>query len=280
MSGGGGFGRGGGGFGGIRIVLALGIAAFSACAYYRNTSVNPVTGEKQHVDMTPQQEVALGLQSAPEMAAQFGGEDPDPRAQALVQEVGAKVVSGSEAARAPYRFQFHLLADRKTVNAFALPGGQIFITRALFSKLGDKAMLAGVLGHEAGHVVARHSAAQMAKAKLTQGLAGAATVATTDPNNPRSYANGAIAQAVAGMVSLKFSRNDELQADALGVRYMSEAGYDPRALIGVMDVLEREGGGSGGPEFAKTHPNPGNRREHIKEEIAKLQNGTLSPAGK
>ena len=277
------FSRGGGGRSGsgvIRIVIAVGIAAFSACAYYSNTSVNPVTGETQHVDLNPQQEIALGLQSAPEMAQQFGGEDPDRAAQALVQEVGQRVVAGSEASRSPYRFQFHLLADRRTVNAFALPGGQIFITRALFSKLKDKAMLAGVLGHEAGHVVARHSAQQMAKAKLTQGLAGAATVATTDPNDPRTYKNAAITQAVAGLISLKFSRNDELQADALGVRYMAEAGYDPRALIGVMDVLEASSGGGGGPEFAQTHPNPGNRREHIKEEIAKLRNGTLSPAGK
>lgn len=260
----------GGGSGAIRIVIAVGIAAFSACAYFRNTSVNPVTGEKQHVSLSPQQEIALGLQSAPQMAAEFGGEDPDPRARSVVEGVGRKVVSGSEASRSPYKFEFHLLADGRTVNAFALPGGQVFITRALFSKLKDEAQLAGVLGHEAGHVVARHSAEQMAKQKLTQGLANAASVATTDPSDPRTYKNTAIAQMVAGLISLKFSRNDELEADALGVKYMAEAGYDPHALIGVMDVLEAASGGKSGPEFAQTHPNPGNRREHIKEEIAKL----------
>lgn len=251
-------------------MLALGIAAFSACTYFSQRQVNPVTGEVQSVAMNPQQEIALGLQSAPEMARQFGGLDPDARAQEIVDEVGQRVVSKSDAARSEYKYDFHLLADGRTVNAFALPGGQIFITRALMSKLKTEDMLAGVLGHEIGHVVGRHSAAQMAKQKLTQGLAGAATVATVDPSNPRSYKNAAIAQAVSGLISLKYGRDDENQADTLGVKYMAQAGYDPRALISVMDVLEQASGGRGGPEWTQSHPNPGNRRERIKAEIAKL----------
>lgn len=251
-------------------MIALAIAGFSACTYFTQRTVNPVTGEVQSVALNPQQEIALGLQSAPEMARQFGGLDPDPKAQSLVDGIGQRVVQKSDAAKSEYRFDFHLLADGRTVNAFALPGGQIFITRALLTRLKDEDMLAGVLGHEVGHVVGRHSAEQMAKQRLTQGLAGAAGVATTDPNNPRSYGNAAIAQAVAGLVSLKYGRDDELQADALGVRYMAQAGYNPNALVAVMDVLEEAGGGRGGPEWTQSHPNPGNRRERIKAEIAKL----------
>ena len=264
------YGRSRGGSGAIRLVIALGIAGFSACTYFSPRQTNPVTGEVQSVALNPQQEIALGLQSAPEMARQFGGFDPDRRAQAIVDEVGQRVVSRSDAARSEYKFDFHLLADGRTVNAFALPGGQIFITRALLKQLKTEDMLAGVLGHEVGHVVGRHSAEQMAKQKLTQGLANATSVATTDPSDPRSYKNTMIAQTVAGLINLRYGREDELQSDALGVKYMAQAGYDPKALLSVMDVLERAGGGSGGPEWTKSHPNPGNRRDRIREEIAKL----------
>lgn len=252
-------------------MIALGIAAFSACTYFANREVNPVTGEVQSVALNPQQEIALGLQSAPEMAQQFGGLDPDTKAQRAVDEVGQRVAQRSDASRSPYKFDFHLLADGRTVNAFALPGGQIFITRALLNRLKTEDMLAGVLGHEVGHVVGRHSAEHMAKQKLTQGLAGAATVATVDPNNPRSYGNAVIVQAVSSLVNLKYGREDELESDTLGLKYMAQAGYNPRALISVMDVLEEAGGGRGGPEWTQSHPNPGNRRERIKSEIAKME---------
>src|SRR5205823_4237900 len=95
----------------------------------------------------------------------------------LVEQVGAEVVANSDASKTDYKYQFHLLNDDQTVNAFALPGGQVFITDALLTRLKTKGELAGVLGHEVGHVVARHSAAHMAKAQLTQGLTGAAVIA-------------------------------------------------------------------------------------------------------
>src|SRR4029079_7317654 len=101
---------------------------------------------------------ALGLQSAPEMADQFGGEDTDPERRAVVEAVGQRVASQSVAGRTGYKFSFKLLRDPETVNAFALPGGPVFITRALLDRLPDEAALAGVLGHEVGHVIARHSA--------------------------------------------------------------------------------------------------------------------------
>ena len=250
-----------------RIIIALVIAAISAISYFSMNQVNPVTGEKQRIDISAEQEVALGLQAAPEMAQQFGGLDPDERAQAMVDQVGNKIVQSSDAKKSPYRFDFHLLADNRTVNAFALPGGQVFITRALMSQLGSEGQLAGVLGHEIGHVVGRHSAEQMAKQRFTQGLTGAAVMATIDPGDPGSYRNAAVAQMIGQLVSLKFTRSDELESDKLGVRYMTEAGYDPRSMVGVMEVLKKASSGRGGPEFFQTHPNPENRIEKIKKAI-------------
>lgn len=261
----------------FRLVIAAAIALFSVISYYRMSQPNPITGRAQHIDTTHQQEISMGLQAAPEMAAQFGGEDPDPKAEALVHEIGQEVVEHSDAAKTDWQFQFHALADRNTVNAFALPGGQVFVTHGLLKNLQTRGQLAGVLGHEIGHVLARHSAEQMAKVRLTQGLGAAGTVATTDPSDPRTYRNAAVAQMITQLVSLKFSRNDELEADQLGVRLMSEAGYDPRAMVQVMEILQKVGG-SQGPEFFQTHPNPANRITKIKEAIeTRFPNGV--PAG-
>jgi len=174
----------------------------------------------------------MGLQAAPEMAAQFGGLHPDSRAQALVGEVGNRVVQNTHAGEMDYQFDFHLLADEQTINAFALPGGQIFITAALYKRLETEGQLAGVLGHEVGHVVGRHSAEQMAKARLMEGLAGAASAVVADPNDPQGSAQ--TAAVVAQVVNMKHGREDELEADRLGVRFMAESGYDPRSLLGVM----------------------------------------------
>lgn len=212
----------------------------------------------------------MGLQAAPEMASQFGGEDPDPQEQALVEEVGQEVVKNSKAAESPYRFDFHALADDQTVNAFALPGGQIFITRALLRQLETRGQLAGVLGHEIGHVIERHSAEQIAQAQLRQGLTGAAVIATYDPNNPGSRGSAAVAAMIGQLVNLKFSRNDELEADGWGVRLMSQAGYNPKSMLGVMEILKKASGGSGGSDFFQTHPNPANREEKIKQAIAEV----------
>ncbi len=252
------------------LIIALVMAAFTLFKYYGQSSVNEVTGEKQHISMSPQQEIAMGLQSAPQMAQEFGGLSSDQQASAIVKQVGTRVVNNSVAKQTPYQYDFHLLADKQTINAFALPGGQIFITEALLYRLTsdgktlNQDMLAGVLGHEVGHVVARHSAEKMAQMELAQGLTGAATMATYDPSNPNS---GYIAQAVANMISLKYGRDQELQSDNLGVRFMLESGYDPENLIGVMEILKQAAGPNSTPEFQSTHPDPENRAERIQEAI-------------
>ena len=142
---------------------------------------------------------------------------------ALVQRVGDQLVAQSVAAKSPYKFSFHVLADPKTVNAFALPGGPIFITEGLLRLLKTEAELAGVLGHEIGHVIARHSSERLAKQQLTQGLLGALVVGSGD------YTTAQIGQMVGSMINMSYGREDELESDALGIRIMAEAGYDPRA---------------------------------------------------
>jgi predicted Zn-dependent protease len=255
-----------------RLLVALAIALFSLISYFGSSVYNPVTEKKQHVDMTPRQEIALGLQAAPQMARQFGGESRDMAGQAAVDAMGNELVAKSGASQTPYKYDFHLLADDTTVNAFALPGGQVFITEGLYKHLKTKGELAGVLAHEIGHVVARHSAQQMAKQNLTQGLTGAAVIATYDPNE-RSNNTAAMAMLIGQVIGMKFGRNDELEADRLGVRFSADAGYDPRAMIKVMEILDRVSK-SRTPEFFSTHPNPGNRIKKINDEIAlKYPNG-------
>lgn len=262
---------GGGGCGG-RLIFALLIAGVSLFSYFSSRQDNPVTGETQYIDITPQQEIALGLQAAPEMAAEFGGEDPSPADQSQVDQIGNAIVQSSPAGRTPYEYEFHLLGDAQTVNAFALPGGQVFVTRALFDRMSTDGMLAGVIGHEIGHVVARHSAEQIAKAKLTEGLTGAAVIATYDPNNPASAGSAQVAMLIGQLINLKYGRDDELEADGLGVCFMNVAGYDPNDMIKVMQVLASLDQGGRQPEFFSTHPNPESRITRIQEAIQNISN--------
>lgn len=260
-----------------RVIIGLIVAAVSVFSYFASTSYNPITEQKQHISISREQEVALGLQAKPEMERQYGGESRDPRRQALVKDVGSEIVSKSDAAKTQYRYEFHLLADPRTVNAFALPGGQVFITEGLFKHLRTRGELAGVLGHEVGHVAARHSAQHLAKQQLTQGLTGATVIATYDPNDPNSRASAQLAMVIGQLVNLKFNRNDELESDRLGIRFLSQAGYDPRAMIKVMEVL-RDQSRSRTPEFFATHPNPENRIEKI-QTVIKEQFPDGVPAG-
>lgn len=251
----------------IRLLIALVIVGFSALSYFFNTDTNVVTGERQRVAMTPEQEIQLGLQAAPEMANQHGGLSPDREAMAVVKQMGNRLVESLHRRLArdgktiPYQFDFHLLADRRVVNAFALPGGQVFITEALYRKFTHPGQLAGVLGHEIGHVLERHGAERMAQGQFMQGLVSAAGVAGGDINSAR------MAQMVAGVIQMKYGRNDELESDRWGVELMAMTGYHPAHMLEVMDILE-EATGEGPPEFLSTHPKPANRKEYINQVIA------------
>ncbi|TKD59163.1 M48 family metalloprotease [Flavobacterium sp. ASW18X] len=245
----------------IRILIGLAIVAFAYFNKCSNTETNPYTGREQHITMEPQEEIAIGLQSAPEMAQQHGGLYPDQRMQALVDAVGKKLVQNSVARETPYQYDFHLLADDRTINAFALPGGQCFITYALFSQLNE-AQLAGVLGHEIGHVIGRHSAERIADSQYWQQVSMGASVGADA---------GSIIGAIGQNTLLKNGRGDELESDELGVLMMIQSGYDPYEMIEVMKILKSAAGPNRVPEFQSTHPDPENRIERIKEAIEKYQ---------
>lgn len=256
-----------------RILMALGLAVFALIQYSMTTvnQENPFTGLTIKVkDITPEQESAMGLQSVPEMAQQFGGMVNEPMLQSKINKIGQRLLDakerivtrrGTQDKDFDYDFQFHVLADRQTINAFALPGGQVFITMALLAKLPDEDAVAGVLGHEVGHVLARHSMQQMAKDGLLSGFVNAAVVATSDGTNNSAR----MAQMVGQIVSTRYGREHESESDRIGIQLLLEAGYNPERLLSVMEVLaDSMKGGQRPPEILSSHPFPETRAEQIK----------------
>ena len=251
--------------------MAALVVGISLITYFSSQSTNSVTKDVQHISMSTDQEIAMGLQAAPELADQFGGLDPNQSDQQRVQEIGQRIVQDSPASTTHYQYVFHLLADAQTVNAFALPGGQVFITRALYDQLQTDGELASILAHETGHVVARHSAEQIAKTQLTEGLTGAAVIAACDPNNPNGCVAASQMAAVVGqLINMKYSRADETEADWLGVCFMNDSGYDPQDMVKVMQILDSLSQGQNSPEFLSTHPDPGNRILQIQADIQNM----------
>lgn len=243
----------------IRIAIGLAIVAFAFFKKCANTETNPYTGREQAIALNTQEEIALGVQSAPQIAEQHGGLYPDERLQDYVDKVGNKLVQASVASESPYQYDFHLLADQQTINAFALPGGQVFITYALFEKLNED-QLAGVLGHEIGHVLGRHSSERIANTEFWQTVSQGANVGANA---------GDLVAGIGQNTLLTNGRGDELESDDLGVRIMIKAGYDPYEMIRVMEILRDAAGPNRQPEFQSTHPDPENRIERIKESIEK-----------
>ncbi|CAN5141757.1 M48 family metallopeptidase [soil metagenome] len=258
---------------GIRLLIMAAIAGFAIFQFLSTpTDTNPFTGEEQRIALNQEEEIALGLNSAPAMAEQFGGLDPDPQDTDLVRRIGHKLVAAnSGVSGSGYQFDFHLLADPQTINAFALPGGQIFITRALFDRLGSEEELAGILGHEIGHVVGRHSAEQMTKGQLMQGLSQAVVVGASDSHSSAQMSHMA-AQYVSQFVMTKYGRADELHSDEIGFQLLVDSGYDPAAMLKVMETLrDAAGEGPRGPEFMSTHPHPESRIARLKEMLAEFE---------
>ena len=252
----------------IRLGIGLLFTIFALLNYWGNVSENVVTGEKQRIQISPRQEVVLGIQSSEQIFRQHGGLYPNRSLQAYVEQVGNSLIDKSSASKSPYPFKFYLLRDNVTINAFALPGGQIFITTALLSRLNSEAQLAAVLGREIGHVVARHTAKHLAKQQLGIALVDAVGVAASDrPENGRQAA--VLAKAVNEILTLQYGKDDELESDNLGFRFMVEAGYSPIGLVELMNILVSASSDSQQLEFFSTHPNPKNRIDRLKQIIAK-----------
>ena len=237
--------------------LVVGIAA-SGCA------VNPATGNNQLMLISEAQEIEMGRQ-ADVAVVQSIGLYADPAWQSYIQQFGARLAAVSERPGLPWTFR---VVDDPAVNAFALPGGFVYVTRGLLAHVTSEAELASVVGHEIGHVTARHTAAEMSKQQLIGvGLA----VGSMASAQVAKYA-GAANQAL-GILYLKFSRDDESQADQLGLRYMRRANFDPRQMPEVFRMLDRLSTAEGGgrlPTWLETHPSPANRVDAINRQIAAL----------
>jgi len=252
----------------FRILIGLAIVGFAYLKKCSQQETNPYTGKTQAISLSPEQEIAIGLQQAPSMAQQHGGLHPNAQYQQIVDQIGKKLVDNSIARNSEYKYEFHLLRDENTINAFALPGGQIFITFALFSKLVNQNgqlnedMVAGVLGHEIGHVLGKHSNERITSANFWKLLTMGASVGAD---------LGSLANGIGQQTLLKNGRGDELESDELGVKLMIDAGYNPEYLINVMQVLKAAAGPNRVPEFQSTHPDPENRIEKIKEAIIKYR---------
>lgn len=241
----------------IRLPLLAGLGAL-ACA------TNPATGARQIMLVSESQEIAMGRDYDQQVVATIGLY-PDSGLQRYIQQFGQRLAATSERPNLPWTFH---VVDDPVVNAFALPGGFIYVTRGIMAHLNSEAELAGVVGHEIGHVTARHSVSQMSKQQLAQlGLAVGA-IASPDVGRYAGFASQAL-----GVLFLKYSRDNESQADELGLRYLRRGAYDPREMPHVFEMLTRVSQAQGGgrvPEWLATHPNPENRRGRIEQEIAAL----------
>ncbi len=229
------------------VVIALLIAA-AGCA------VNPATGKREINFISTSQEIEMGREADKEILAQYGAYS-DTSLAAFVDRVGKKLAAVSE--RPDLEWHFRLL-DSPVINAFALPGGYIYITRGILAAMNSEAQLAGVIGHEIGHVTARHTAQQITRSQIAGVGLLAGMILSSDVAR-----HGDILQGSLGLMFLKFGRDDENQADDLGIRYAVKAGYDPREIPPTYDMLQRlsqRTGGGGLPTWLSTHPDPGNRK--------------------
>ena len=246
------------------LCLFAGIAA-SGCA------VNPATGSNQLMLVSEAQEIQMGQQYDSQVVATIGLY-PDPAWQSYIQQLGARLAATSERPNLPWTFR---VVNDPAINAFALPGGFVYVTRGILPYFNSEAQLAGVVGHEIGHVTARHTAAEMSK----QQLIGLGLAVGSMANSQVAKYAGAANQAL-GILYLKFSRDNESQADQLGLRYMSRANYDPREMAAIFVMLDREGksGASGArvPEWLETHPTPVHRLDAINQQVAALPNQNFS----
>jgi predicted Zn-dependent protease len=237
---------------GLPIGLVSLLAVVAACA------VNPATGRREVSLMSEAQEISIGQESDAQVREEMGVYD-DPELQRYISDLGLRMAKMSERPNLPWRFT---VVDDPAINAFAIPGGFIYVTRGILPFFADEAELAGVLGHEIGHVTARHSAQQ-----YTRTVGGAIGLTALGIFVPAARPFGGLTEQALGVLFLKYGREDELQADELGVRYTSAGGWDPEAVPSVLATLgrldEAAGDRDGVPNWLSTHPEPLSRVKEV-----------------
>jgi len=230
-------------------------------------AVNPVTGQRQFSLFSESQEIQLGREADPDIVASLGLYD-DAELQRYIQALGERMARESERPDLPWTFR---VLDDPTVNAFALPGGFIYVTRGILTHFSSEAELAGVLGHEIGHVTARHGVSQVSRAQLAQLGLGVGTILAPDLAPFAELAGAGL-----GLLFLSYGREAERQADDLGLRYMTREGFDPREMAATFEMLAAASGTQDGdriPGFLSTHPEPLSRRDRI---LGRIQAGEVS----
>lgn len=253
-----------------RSVLRPVAATCALLLFLAGCARNPVTGKRELMIISEAAEQSIGAGAAPGIEAQFDGAYEDPVLTAYVNEVGQHLARVSHRPGIPYQYT---VLNTSTPNAFALPGGYIYVTRGLLVRMQNEAQLAAVLGHETGHVTARHGA------KHLQTAIGAALIlqgiqlydASRHQGKTRSEVATAVAvgSAVFGLVQLGYSRSDEYEADRLGTEYAYKAQYNPLGMVQLLQVLQQAGGGDGSSleEFFSTHPLNRKRIDEVRKEI-------------
>lgn len=219
---------------------------------------NPATGQSYYNALSREEEVAIGEQATPDLIAEYGGVVPDQQAQAYVTGIGSKLAGVTEGDYPTLPWEFFLL-DSEVINAFALPGGKVFMSRGLVEKMTNEAQLAGVLGHEIGHVTAQHVDRRVTRqmgAQLGLGVIGVLL------GSDFALGQQAVEMVVGGVV-LSYDRDQELESDRLGMRYMNRVGYSPWGQRQVMEILQEASGARSGLEIFSTHPYPETRIEQI-----------------
>ena len=245
----------------VRVIVPVALLALvAACA------TNPVTGRRELAFMSEAQEISIAQESDPQIKEEMGVYT-DPELQRYVAEIGQRMAKISERPQLPWRFT---VVDVPAVNAFAVPGGGIYITRGILPFLDSEAELAGVIGHEIGHVTARHSAQQ-----YTRQVTGQVGLLALGIFVPAARPFGELSGQALGVLFLKYGRGDELQADELGARYESTLGWDPAAVPAFLSTLgrldEAAGDRRGVPNWLSTHPDPLSRVKDIQPTVERLK---------
>ena len=248
------------------------ISCFTASLLLFNScATNPVTGKRQVVLMSEEQEIAMGREADPQIVAQYGLYE-DANLQAFINEKGKQMGAISHRPNLAYQFR---IVNSEVVNAFAVPGGYVYFTRGIMAHFNNEAEFAGVLGHEIGHVAARHSVEQQRNQILGQiGLVAGIVVAPQLAQFAEAASQGL------GLMFLKFGRDAERESDKLGVEYSTKIGYDAHEMADFFTTLQRQGERSGSaelPNFLSTHPNPGERNttvDRLATEMQKSMNAT------
>ncbi len=259
------------------------LALFSlfAMSLLQACTTNATTGRSQFLTMSREEEIQLGNEAQPELTKEYGGQVQDPALRQYVSDIGRKLAAVTEADNPSLPWEFTLL-DSDVINAFALPGGKVFLSMGLAKEMTNEAQMAAVLGHEIGHVTAKHTNERFGQQAI---LVGGATVigaviggAVSDDTTQGAAIGAGAGGTVGGIAALSYSRNQEIEADRLGMRYMEKLNYNPYAAVQVQEILKRESEKSGGapPEILSTHPASDTRIAELQKRLDKYYQHTVN----